>query len=137
MKIIQIGILFLLHLTPLAAQREYYPDPLDLRTRILDDTGSAEKTFFSDLGAWHAYALPREKEDYGSFIGPMMMDGGCKWLANTFQQLFLTVDGKSDDLSAALVSMHYYPGLLQQEYHLAGLRIVMRLFFASSSVAFW
>ncbi len=42
-------------------------DILNVRNTI---TRSVE---VADLGAWRAYALPQSKEDYGSFIGTLVM----------------------------------------------------------------
>lgn len=53
-----------------------------------------ERSFFADLGAWHAYALPQLKEDYGSSIGLLVMDLSGEWLTNTATKLNINEDGK-------------------------------------------
>ncbi len=65
------------------APRNNYADVLNLRTAVTK-TNDIEKNRFSDLGAWHVCALPRQKEDYESFIGPLTMDMNWQWLANNF-----------------------------------------------------
>ncbi len=71
------------------AQRNNFADVLNLQTTV-SDTNNIEKNCFSDFGAWHAYSLPQRKEDYGSFIGPLLMDMNGQWLADNFAQLHLS-----------------------------------------------
>ena len=69
--------------------RNLFADVLNVKVDIAD-TKDIEKSFFSDMGAWHAYALPKEKEGYGSFIGPLVMDLDGQWLANTISKIVIT-----------------------------------------------
>ena len=61
------------------------------------------------MGAWHAYALPQNKEDYGSFIGPVIMDLDGQWLANTISKIRIKENGIAIDLQKSKVVQHYYP----------------------------
>lgn len=112
------------------AQRNSFPDVLDLRTNVTD-VKKIIPTVFSDQGAWHAYALPEKKEQYGSFTGPLLMDLNGRWLANSFAQLGIRENGQMIDLSAAKTSIHYYPGLLEQQLEIDRLKIVLQLIFVS------
>ena len=114
--------------------RQSFPDVLNLKQRI---TGirNIEKSVFSDMGAWHAYALPSHKTDYGSFIGPMVMDLDGKWLAATLAKVELREHGKLIDLSAAKASQHYYPGLLEQSFLINGVEVKQQLIFVSGREA--
>ncbi len=70
-------------------QRSYFTDVLDLKT-VVSTPQNITTNLFSDMGAWHAYALPKNKEDYGSFIGPVVMDLEGQWLANTISKITIT-----------------------------------------------
>lgn len=120
--------------TQAQAQRNSFPDVLDLRTTALKPR-AIEHSVFSDLGAWHAYALPERAADNGSFIGPLLMDMDGKWIGNSFCKLFLSENGKQIDLSKANATTHYFPGLLQQQLEIDGLRILMELIFVSNREA--
>jgi putative isomerase len=116
------------------AQRNQFPDVLDLRTTVLKPR-AIESSVFSDLGAWHAYALPAGTKDYGGFIGPLLMDMSGKWLGNSFCKLHLTENGQPLDLSKATAALHYFPGLLEQKLELNGWRILLQLIFLSNRQA--
>lgn len=115
---------------PQSAGRMRYPDVLSAKMTVTD-TADVAKTFFSDLGAWHAYGLPGAKQDYGSFTGPLIMDMDGRWLSNTIARLQISEEGQSIDLSGGKVSLHYYPGLLQAGYQVDQLDIQQRLIFVS------
>ena len=112
------------------AQRSAFPDVLKLQTKVSDIT-KIEPTVFSDMGAWHAYALPEAKEDFGSFIGPLLMDLNGRWLANTIAKLSVSENGKEINLADAKFSAHYFPGMLEQHLEVSGLSIIMKLIFVS------
>lgn len=118
----------------LQAQREQFPDVLDLRTKV-QQPRAIEASVFSDLGAWHAYALPESPADYGSFIGPLVMDMDGKWMSHSFARLLLSSDGEKIDLQTANMRMHYYPGILQQEFETKELAISLQLIFVSGREA--
>lgn len=114
--------------------RASFQDILNVRQHV-EKPRSIEQSFFSDQGAWHGYALPDKAEDYGGFIGPLIMDMRGQWLANSLCQLNVSADGSHFDLSQAKVTQHYYPGLLYQSYELKGLLIEQRLIFVSNRSA--
>lgn len=116
------------------AQRNAFPDVLNLRTEVTD-VKKILPSVFSDMGAWYAYALPEKKEHYGAFIGPLLMDMNGRWLANTLAQLKITENGKEIDLSVASPAIHYYPGLLEQQLQVSDLKITLQLIFVSRNEA--
>ena len=133
-QILPIFLAVLLSINATYAQRESYPDVLNVRTTITDPK-NVKLSFFSDLGAWHAFALPDKKEDRGGFIGPLVMDLNGRWVANTLAKLQINEDGKSIDLAKAEFSANYYPGLLQQNISVSELEITQRLIFISNREA--
>lgn len=116
------------------AQRGQYPNMLNLQTTVIK-SNAIEATVFSDKGAWHAYALPERKEDYGSFIGPLVMDLKGQWLGNAFSQLEIFEQGQPVSLQDAKASINYYPGMLEQQLEIKRLRIVLQLLFVSNREA--
>jgi len=132
-KYMKQGLLIFLFSATLfaAAQRNKFADVLDVRTHVTDSS-NIETSFFSDKGAWHAFALPDKTEDYGSFIGPLLMDMEGKWLGNDFTHLHIFEKGKEIDLTAANAQLHYYPGLLQQEYVVNNLKILLQVIFVTN-----
>lgn len=116
------------------SQRNAFPDVLDLRTEVTDPK-KISPTVFSDMGAWYAYALPAKKEHYGAFVGPLLMDMNGRWLANTLAQLRIVKNDKAIDLSNASTAIHYYPGLLEQQLQLDGLKITLQLIFVAKNEA--
>lgn len=114
--------------------RSEYPNCLDVKNAI-KDTADIQSSFFSDMGAWFAYALPKESKDYGSFIGPLLMEVDGKWMANTFSKIQLSEKGKKIDLSTGIVSLDYFPGLLRQEIAINNLIIRLELIFVSKESA--
>jgi putative isomerase len=116
------------------SSRDLYPDVLKLGYQVLNPS-KIETNVFSDLGAWHAYTLPAEQTDYGSFIGPLVMDMEGEWLANSMSRLKMTLSGRKIDLSEGKASLHYYPGLLEQEIVVEGVKIQVQLIFVSKRTA--
>lgn len=116
------------------AQRSQYPNPLRLQT-FITNVKNIESSVFSDLGAWHAYAFPQRKEDYGGFSGPLLMDMDGRWLANSFSQLHIYENGKEIKFSSAKAVLNYYPGLLEQDLKIDGLIINLKLIFVSDRKA--
>lgn len=114
--------------------RNSFPNVLRVQQQV-SDPKNIEQTLFSDLGAWHGYALPAKTEDYGAFIGPLIMDMEGQWLANTFCQLHLTEQGKPLYLSLSKATQSYFPGMLQQSFILNGLLIEQALIFVSNRTA--
>ncbi|WP_127132562.1 MGH1-like glycoside hydrolase domain-containing protein [Pseudoflavitalea rhizosphaerae] len=130
------SVLYFLLITTISAQaqRDQFPDVLDLRNTVLKPRAIGPSVF-SDLGAWHAYALPADKADYGGFTGPLLMDMDGKWLGNGFARLLLLEEGKQLDLSTAKASLHYYPGMLEQILEKEDLKIRIQLIFVSNREA--
>lgn len=114
--------------------RKSFPNVLDVKQKV-SDSRNIEHSLFSDLGAWHGYALPEKPEDYGSFIGPLVMDLEGRWLANTLCKLQIMEDGKLIDLSLSKPAQTYLPGILQQSFSLEGLLIEQELIFVSNRSA--
>lgn len=113
------------------AQREQFPDVLDLRT-VVQRPRAIEASVFSDMGAWHAYALPERREEYGGFTGPLLMDMDGKWMSNFFSQFSFSCDGAETDLRAAAAAVHYFPGMLKQELVTKDFAITIQLIFVSN-----
>ncbi|WP_315822088.1 hypothetical protein [Paraflavitalea speifideaquila] len=129
---IWIGLLLAVQVAQ--AQRTSYPDVLNLRTA--PPIGKTiTHNVFSDMGAWHAYALPARKEDNGAFIGPLLMDMQGSWLSDAFSRLALTENGETISLADAKARITYYPGLLEQQLDIAGLTILQQLIFVSNREA--
>ena len=125
-------LLYIVLLLPgkIIAQRAAFANVLDLRQEIRAPKNILP-TVFSDLGAWHAYALPAGKSSYGGFTGPLLMNMSGYWMARDFAQLQIVKDGTELDLSSAKAVLSYFPGLLQQELQIQDLKICMRLIFVS------
>lgn len=111
--------------------RSNFPDVLKLGYQV-KRPDRIETNVFADLGAWHAYTLPSDSGDYGSFIGPLVMDMSGQWLANSIAKLSVKERGKIIDLRKGRIVQHYYPGMLEQEIQVARLRITLRLIYVSS-----
>jgi len=111
-----------------------FEDVLKLGYHV-DNPLTIQTNVFSDMGAWHAYTLPRDAADYGAFIGPMVMDMSGSWLANAMAKLTVTESGNLVDLSKARAEIHYYPGLLVQQLWIDGLKIHLQLIFISNREA--
>lgn len=116
------------------AQRNSYVDVLNVRNSITK-TDEVECSFFSDKGAWHAYSLPRRQADYGSFIGPLVMDLSGDWLANSLAKLSLSENGKAIELANAKFSAHYFPGILEQKLSMSEIDVTQQLIFVSGREA--
>ncbi|GAO44205.1 beta-galactosidase [Flavihumibacter petaseus NBRC 106054] len=111
-----------------------YTNVLDLRYKV-SDAKAIETTVFSDLGAWHAYALPASGTDHGSFIGPLVMDMQGEWLANTLGKITIREKGEllAPDTSRTLVQ--YQPGRLLQHLQYTGLQVDLTLVFVNDRQA--
>lgn len=126
-------LIFLLTITVMQgalAQRAHFPDVLDLRAG--PPTGrSIAQNVFSDMGAWHAYALPLQPEDYGAFIGPLVMDMNGRWLSDAVSRLSVQVNGQPRELATGKASIHYFPGMLEQQFVWKDMEIRQQLIFVS------
>jgi putative isomerase len=86
-------------------------------------------TLFSDLGAWHAYALHYENDGNAGFSGPMLMDQGGKWISENFAKITIRNEGVKIDLSQANRKIDYYPGKLEVIYKAANIVLTQTLIF--------
>lgn len=134
MKSIRLLILTIAVMPGAFAQRAHFPDVLNLRTEPPAGR-SIEANVFSDMGAWHAYALPARPEDHGAFIGPLVMDMNGRWLSDAISRLAVWVDGKRMDLGAGASSIHYFPGLLEQSFEGKDVSVKQQLIFVSGREA--
>lgn len=135
MKIRITVLAFLIcYISQAQSDRNQFADVLSLKQTV-EKPREITNTFFSDMGAWHGYAMPLRSSDYGSFIGPVVMDLEGRWIANTVSQLQLTEGGTAIDLSKAKAKQHYYPGLLQQTFVMNELKVLQHLIFVNSRTA--
>lgn len=114
------------------ADRQQFADILDIQHTVVD-TAQVGVSFFADLGAWHAYALPAETAAYGGFTGPLLMDMNGRWWSDAIAKLHIFEAGK--ELLPQQKTQHYYPGLLVQTYELNGIHVRLQLLFSSSATA--
>lgn len=131
MKKILLSILGVFAFTNAYAQRLQYPNVLDVKTSVTNPRNIAV-SFFSDLGAWHAYALPASPEAYGGFTGPLVMRQHGLWLSKDVAKLHIKENGKEILLSHANAILNYYPGLLVQQYQIDNLTVTLKLIFVSN-----
>ena len=94
---------------------------------------------FSDMGAWHGYALPDMDSTsyYGGFSGPLAMKMWGQWVSKNLCQLELTdaASMTAIDLSKAKAELNYKPGKLEQTLELEQLNIKLSLIFVSDRSA--
>ncbi len=90
---------------------------------------------FSDLGAWHGYALPDidSTNYYGGFTGPLSMRMWGQWLSKNLCQLELTDASTMSaiDISKAKAKLNYKPGKLEQILSLEKFDVHINLIFVS------
>ncbi|MFF7633235.1 trehalase family glycosidase [Kitasatospora sp. NPDC008050] len=126
-----------------AAAGERWADVLDLHgTPAQAYPGDAADNnpinVFADLGAWHAYALPRPQDPLGGFTGPLHLAQEYPWwLSDGFSRLLLSEQGRALDLTAGgAPELQSLPGLLRQSYDLGGgLTLTLELRFAGHRTA--
>ncbi len=101
-----------------------------------DSARSSNVFSFSDLGAWHSYALP-EPKSVGGFTGPFLMtQNNGIWLSDQLLKLQISKDGEKLDLTAASnVELDYFPGRLVQKFKINSIEVVMQLIFIDSRSA--
>ncbi|PSL44880.1 putative isomerase [Chitinophaga niastensis] len=125
----------LLLLLPVAAtaQRNQWADILNTRYTV-QDTADITGTFFADMGAWHAYALPEDQYTTG-FTGPLLMDMKGEWLSSCIARLRLYENGQALPLLQVDTATHYYPGMLQKTSQAGELQVVLQLIFSGAREA--
>ncbi|MEV7188059.1 trehalase family glycosidase [Kitasatospora sp. NPDC093102] len=131
--------------TPVADTRpeDRYGDVLDLHGAPAqaypgDARGNNPINVFADLGAWHAYALPRPTDRPGGFTGPLYLAQEYPWwLSDGLNRLQLTEQGRPLDLTAgAPARSSSLPGLLRLAHDLGGgLALTLELRFAGNRTA--
>ena len=119
-----------------------FPNTLNLKG--LPDSAADRSVFaFSDLGAWHGYALhPKEDKTFtGSFIGPFIMtqDNGI-WLSQSLSKMEIINQSNEQILNlseAEIVESNSYPHCLQQILNIQNptLSIQSQLIFISNRSA--
>ncbi|HEY4206578.1 MAG TPA: trehalase family glycosidase [Puia sp.] len=88
---------------------------------------------FSDMGAWHGYALPANAAEAGGFNGPVLFNDLGLVLSPCFARLSLTVDGQDYEFEHS--RQVYYPGMLLQEYTNDGVELSQSLVFSDARSA--
>ncbi|NLU95958.1 MGH1-like glycoside hydrolase domain-containing protein [Chitinophaga sp. Ak27] len=112
--------------------RQQFTDVLDIK-HFVKDNADVAVNFFSDMGAWHAYALPARSADYGGFIGPLLMEMEGRWLSNSIAKLHVSAEDKTWQPENG--TTHYYPGLIEQSYRLKDIQVRLHLIFTSRTTA--
>lgn len=100
-----------------ALKVENFPNILNYKG-IPDSTTDRSVYAFSDLGAWHGYALPSDNRLNGSFIGPFTLtqDNGI-WLSECLSKMEIMVGENNQPLdlaNAEIIENNSYPNQLQQ-----------------------
>jgi putative isomerase len=117
-----------------------FQDVLNLKG-IPDSSADRSVFAFSDLGAWHGYALP--KSEYaalrGSFVGPYIMtqDNGT-WLSQCLSMLEITDSRKGQIIDfddSELIENSSYPNKLKQVLQMKELVLSTELIFVSNRTA--
>lgn len=91
-----------------------------------------------DLGAWHGFLLPEQKDLSSAFTGPMIIaEEYSLFIAEKLEQLSLTdLTTKQDfDFSKATITRHSRPGALQQTFVFKTLTLELNLHFISNRTA--
>jgi len=91
---------------------------------------------FSDLGAWHGFALPPEDDQdlLGAFVGPLLFDEGV-WISPALITSQITVDGQDLDFAMAEATYSADPGILQQRFVFDAVTVDLTLHYDSSQRA--
>jgi len=111
-----------------------FPNTLDLKkipTRWEDRTCYC----FSDMGAWHGFALPPSTatQYYGGFIGPyeMVWNG---WMGESYVQVILTDADAGQEIRLSSLQpdeITFYPGLLKQKFTTQGITLELEMWYVS------
>lgn len=138
--------LFILFIISACNSSESLGIELENLANILDYSGTPNTPtdrsvfMFSDLGAWHGYALP-EKENAGSFTGPFsMLERNGVWLSKSLSK-FTIIDASTKEPipidQSKEIQIKSFPNKLHQSYFLeeTGLKITAELIFISDRTA--
>ena len=91
---------------------------------------------FSDLGAWHGFALPpvADADNAGAFVGPLLFDEGA-WVSPSLITAQFEIDGTVVSLESAEVAYTAEPGILRQRFVLRSLLIDLTLHYETATRA--
>ncbi len=115
-----------------------FPDILEIHG-IPEQPGDLSISCFSDLGAWHGYAIPNTSDSlfFGGFIGPFLFAQN-KWLSRCLAKLTLyDLDNNQlvDFVKCRNPKIVFFPGLLTQTFQLTSISVKLDLCFISSRSA--
>lgn len=114
--------------------RNDFKNVLDLRNSMeMRHVNQTSAMLFSDMGAWHGYALPAKTAEYGGFNGPVLFNEIGLVLSPSFAKLSLKLNGT--DFIFKNPVLEYYPGLLQQEYRDGQVKVEQKLIFTDARSA--
>ncbi|MEN7547982.1 trehalase family glycosidase [Rapidithrix thailandica] len=116
--------------------RSNFPNTLNLQG-IPKDTSDLSVSSFSDMGAWHSFALPPEKDSVltGKFIGPYLLGRkNGRWLSSSLMGLWVK-DAKLQPITFQTEKSVYLPGTLIQELSHPDFSVTLQLIFHSSRTA--
>ena len=91
-----------------------------------------------DLGAWHGFLLPDNKNAYGAFTGPLViMQEYSLYIADKLEKLSIINKStkKVINLSKAVKNIYSVPGELVQEYKFDSFIVRLNLRFVSNRTA--
>ncbi|MEH0153519.1 trehalase family glycosidase [Limibacter armeniacum] len=118
--------------------RYSYKNILNLKSEP-DSANDYSISSFSDLGAWHSFALPKDKNLMGGFAGPFVMrQQQSVWISPSLVQLRLMDISKNKpvDLSEGeVLENDFYPGILKQTIKVENLIVKLSLIYADNRSA--
>lgn len=110
------------------------------KVELNDDYSTNLDNPFSDMGAWHAYYLPKTGDTnlYGGFTGPLIV--GEEYpinMSDTISKINIinSTTNTAYDLGTAKTSFDFYPGKLVQKYELQDFTLNLELIFATNRTA--
>lgn len=92
---------------------------------------------FTDLGAWHGYALPDPSDPgaFGSFVGPLYILRWPWYMGRAFNRIEITDVDSCELIDLAECEpeeLVWYPGAMRQSYVVDNLRVQMELRFVTN-----
>lgn len=115
-------------------KRNDFKDVLDLRNSLeMRHVNQTSAMLFSDMGAWHGYALPAKTSEYGGFNGPVLFNEIGLVLSPSFAKLSLKLNGTDFNFKSPV--LEYYPGMIRQEYSDGGVIVEQKLIFTDARSA--